>query len=172
VLRDFAPDDAPSVLAYHSDPEVMRFLPAVVRNNRTLDEIHALLRAANEDARRAPRLNYDLAVTLAGDVIGAARLHQSIDRGDGKIGYILRRDTWGSGVGTETAALLIAYGFNELDLGRVWATVDRANVASMRVLEKVGMRLDGALDRRRQRAEGRDESLVYSVHRHDWDEPN
>jgi hypothetical protein len=66
VLRDFAPGYAPSVLAYHSDLEVMRFLPAVVRNKRTLDEIHALLRAANEDARRVPRLNYDLTVTLAG----------------------------------------------------------------------------------------------------------
>jgi RimJ/RimL family protein N-acetyltransferase len=41
----------------------------------------------------------------------------------------------------------------------------------MRVLEKVGMRLDGALDRRRQRAEKRGESLVYSVHMHGWDEP-
>ena len=72
----------------------------------------------------------------------------------------------------ETAGLLIAFGFNELKLGRVWAVVDRSNVASMRVLEKTGMRLTGALDHRRQLAEGRNDSVIYVVQRNDWDEPN
>jgi RimJ/RimL family protein N-acetyltransferase len=172
VLRDFVPDDAPVVLAYHADPQVMRFLLADVRANRTLDAVHTLLREAREDARREPRVKYDLAVTLLGNVVGAARLHQALDRADGEIGYILRRDAWGSGVGTETAGVLIAFGFNELALDRVWATVERGNVASMRVLEKAGMRPAGALDVDRQLAEGRDASVVYLVQRNDWDEPS
>jgi [ribosomal protein S5]-alanine N-acetyltransferase len=172
VLRDFTPEDASAVLAYHSDPEVMRFLPAVVRGNQTLDAVQALLREASEDASRVPRLRHDLAVTLAGDVVGAARLHLGIDRAEGEVGYILRRDVWGSGVGTETAGLLVSYGFTELELGRLWATVDQRNVVSMRVLEKAGMRLAGALDRRRQLAEGRDTSVVYLLQRSEWDGPN
>lgn len=55
---------------------------------------------------------------------------------------------------------------------RVWATVDRGKAASMRVLEKAGMRPAGALDVDRQLAEGRDASVVYVVQRNDWDEPS
>ena len=169
MLREFNPDDAPAVVAYHLDPEVMRFLPVAVSQNRTLDAIVAPLQQTSEEASRVPRLNYDLAVTVDGSVVGAARLHrQSIDPAAGEIGYILRRDAWGRGLGTETARLLLGHGFDALGLHRIWATVDQFNVASTRVLEKAGMRCEGALEVQRQITEGRNASLLYVMSRHDW----
>jgi ribosomal-protein-alanine N-acetyltransferase len=56
-----------------------------------------------------------------------------------EIGYILAQDEWGKGYATEIAAKLIEIGFNELDLGAVYATVDTGNDRSIRVLEKCGM---------------------------------
>jgi RimJ/RimL family protein N-acetyltransferase len=162
VLRDFALDDAPTVLDYHRDPDVMRFLPPEVSKRQTLAAVVDLLDATIKDSSLVPRLNYDLAVTVENCVVGAARLHQAaIDAADGEIGYLLRREAWGVGIATETARLLLAYGFDVLGLERVWATVDRRNVASRRVLEKCGMRNEGALDPRRQLAEGRAPSAVY-----------
>jgi [ribosomal protein S5]-alanine N-acetyltransferase len=161
ILRDFAIDDALAVLEYHLDPEVMRFLPPAVTGRRSLDAIIDLLDQTLAEASRIPRLDYDLAVTVGNAVVGAARLHT--DAGDGEIGFILRRDVWGAGIGTETAGLLLGYGFDVLGLERAWATVDRRNVSSRRVLEKCGMQRAGGLLRRRQLAEGRNPSLVYAM---------
>jgi [ribosomal protein S5]-alanine N-acetyltransferase len=170
VLREFTEDDAPAALAYHSDPEVMRFLPVAITRNQTSDAILDLLRETNRESHEVPRLKYDLAVTIDHRVVGAARLHLSSgDPGDGEIGYILRRDVWGSGIATEVARLLVAHGFSELGLGRIWATVNEANAASASVLSKVGMRFDRPMEAGRQLAEGRKASHVYLIERKRWE---
>jgi [ribosomal protein S5]-alanine N-acetyltransferase len=164
VLRDFALDDAPAVLEYHRDPDVMRFLPPEVSKRQTLDAIVDLLDRTMRESSLVPRVSYNLAVTVEAAVVGAARLHQpAIDAAEGEIGYLLRREVWGASYATETARLLLAYGFDVLGLEQVWATVDCRNVSSRRVLEKCGMRAAGGLNRRRQLAEGRGPSLVYMV---------
>jgi ribosomal-protein-alanine N-acetyltransferase len=164
VLRDFGLDDAPAVLEYHRDPDVMRFMPPEVSKRQTLDAIVELLDATMRESNLVPRLNYDLAVTVEDSVVGAARLHQvASDAAAGEIGYLLRREVWGAGIATETARLLLAFGFDVLGLEQVRATVDRRNVSSRRVLEKCGMRVSGALNHRRQLAERRGPSLVYVI---------
>lgn len=56
-----------------------------------------------------------------------------------EIGYVLAQNEWGKGFATEIALRLVAYGFDELKLSAVYATVDTGNEASKRVLEKCGM---------------------------------
>jgi ribosomal-protein-alanine N-acetyltransferase len=58
-----------------------------------------------------------------------------------EIGYVLAQNEWGKGYATEIAARLAAFGFDELKLGAVYATVDPGNENSIRVLEKCGMSL-------------------------------
>jgi [ribosomal protein S5]-alanine N-acetyltransferase len=53
--------------------------------------------------------------------------------------YFLCRDAWGKGFATEIAQRIIEYGFDELKLPEVFATVDNDHPASIRVLEKAGM---------------------------------
>ena len=59
---------------------------------------------------------------------------------DWEISYMLREDDWGKGFATEIARHLIKYGFDELNLPEIFATVDDENLASHRVLEKSGMK--------------------------------
>ena len=54
--------------------------------------------------------------------------------------YFLRRDAWGKGYATEIARRIIQYGFEDLRLPEVFATVDDDHFASIRVLEKSGMK--------------------------------
>jgi RimJ/RimL family protein N-acetyltransferase len=165
VLREFTLDDAPAVLEYHLDAEVMQFLPPAVRAPRNLDAVAALLDTTNRAAARAPRLEYDLAITIDENVVGAARLHRDAESSEAEIGYILGRDAWGTGIATETARLLVAFGFEALGLRRIRATVDEANIASIRVLEKVGLRRAGPIDPERQRTEQRNPSFAYLIER-------
>jgi ribosomal-protein-alanine N-acetyltransferase len=56
-----------------------------------------------------------------------------------EIGYYLRAEEWGRGFGTEVARRLVGYGFEELELEEVFATVDYENGPSRKILEKAGM---------------------------------
>jgi RimJ/RimL family protein N-acetyltransferase len=58
-----------------------------------------------------------------------------------EIGYVLAKPEWGKGYATEIAAKLIEYGFKEMKLDTLYATVDTGNANSIRVLEKCGMNL-------------------------------
>jgi [ribosomal protein S5]-alanine N-acetyltransferase len=57
-----------------------------------------------------------------------------------EIVYILRQAAWNKGFATEIAKALIKFGYEELKLQAVFATVDDDNVASIHVLEKSGFK--------------------------------
>jgi ribosomal-protein-alanine N-acetyltransferase len=63
------------------------------------------------------------------------------NKNETEIGYILRQAEWGKGYATEIAARLIEFGFDEMKLKTVYATVDPDNERSIRVLEKCGMEM-------------------------------
>ena len=63
------------------------------------------------------------------------------------LGYVLCREAWGRGVATEAARTIVNLAFEHLGVWRVWATCATQNAASRRVLEKVGMRHEGVLQR-------------------------
>jgi RimJ/RimL family protein N-acetyltransferase len=98
-------------------------------------------------ANTKPRTSFILAVvTLDGDLIGAAGLKLTDgERRHGELAYVLAKDSWGFGYATEVARRLIAFGFNDLGLDQITATCHPENLASARVLEKVGMRFEGTL---------------------------
>lgn len=57
-----------------------------------------------------------------------------------EIVYYLLREEWGKGYGTEVARNLVELGFAVFNLKTVYATVDEENSASIKILEKIGMR--------------------------------
>ncbi|MCJ7730894.1 GNAT family N-acetyltransferase, partial [Candidatus Bathyarchaeota archaeon] len=94
-------------------------------------------------------------------------IHSLSDR-HAEIGYCIRRDDWGKGVGTEVAARLIEFGFKELGLHRITAKCDTENIGSYLVMEKNHMRREGVLrDDKNIRGVWRD-SYLYSVLEHEW----
>jgi len=64
---------------------------------------------------------------------------------DWEIGYYLVPDAWGNGLGSELAKRLVEYGFEDLGLDAVFATVDYENAPSRRILEKAGLSFYGEI---------------------------
>ncbi len=60
-----------------------------------------------------------------------------------QVGYTLARSAWGRGVGTEMARAVLRYGFADLRLPRIAGMASLANVASQRVLLKIGLHRNG-----------------------------
>ena len=163
VLRDFTIEDGPAVHRYGSDPEVVRHLPW---GPNTPADTQAFLGRKLEDQRTDPRRAFDLAVTLAsgGELIGAAGVRiTSPQFRTASMGYAYRRDSWGKGYATEAARALVAFGFGELGMHRIYAFCDTDNPASARVLEKTGMQREGRL-RRHVLVRGRwRDSYLYAI---------
>ena len=63
------------------------------------------------------------------------------------IGYVVARPFWGRGIATEAGRSVVEWALLQEGIYRVWALCDTENVASARVLEKVGMGREGLLRR-------------------------
>ena len=59
------------------------------------------------------------------------------------LGYRLKQQYWGNGYATEAAIASLNYGFNDLKLSEICAAADVGNVASNKILKKIGMKLSG-----------------------------
>jgi RimJ/RimL family protein N-acetyltransferase len=84
------------------------------------------------------------------------------------LGYILARRAWGNGYGTEIARALVERGFSDLGLHRIFATCDRENHASRRVLEKAGLLFESTLIRHKFAKSRWWNSELYALTRKHW----
>jgi [ribosomal protein S5]-alanine N-acetyltransferase len=147
LLREFTPTDEADLHEYASDPVVSRFMdwgpntPEV-----TLERMHIHL----QEQQVWPRDEVNLAVELCAEskLIGTIRISIS-DRRNGlaDFGFVLNQRYWNLGYATEATQALLDAAFSVLKLHRVVATCDTRNVASARVMEKVGMRREGLFRR-------------------------
>lgn len=75
----------------------------------------------------------------AGRLVGFAGFLRSDDEAPNLV-YGVHPDFWGEGYATEAACAVLGYALKSLALPKVKADVDEANVESVRVLEKLGMK--------------------------------
>lgn len=80
------------------------------------------------------------AIDVDGTAIGGIGVHPQTDisRKNAELGYWLAEPYWGKGITTEAVKQIIDYGFKEFDITRIYARPFDNNIASKRVLEKVG----------------------------------
>lgn len=134
--------DAPAYLEIHADPEVTKWLGGT-RPNTVEDELERIV------ARRA--MHEELGFTMwtveekeSSEVVGLAGLFPVEKIGpDIEVAYHFRKDRWGRGYATEVARACISYGFDHAGLETIVALVAPENTASLKVLEKCGMKPAG-----------------------------
>lgn len=78
-----------------------------------------------------------------GNIIGTLGFNNFTKRHRANIGYDLQADFWTQGFMTEALKTVIEYGFNELNINRIEAEVMPGNVASEKVLSKIGFKNEG-----------------------------
>jgi [ribosomal protein S5]-alanine N-acetyltransferase len=138
VLRAFAPVDEAALLALWNDAAVGRFL----WDGRAVPEARVReLIADSVTAFAAGRLGlYTVRLRSASDaVIGAVGLARIGEQPEPELLYALLPAYWGRGLATEAAAEILRVAFAVLGLPHVRAGADPPNVASFRVMERLGM---------------------------------
>ncbi|MCL1953085.1 MAG: GNAT family N-acetyltransferase [Oscillospiraceae bacterium] len=132
LLRPLTPDDFTAVHSWAGSPANVRYMSWGPNSE---EQTRAFL-----DSLVTPGKDFAVVLKETGRVIGSCGIYPDDKMDTGELGWILHRDHWKHGYGTEFAGELIRYGFEDLKLRRVTAYCAAANYGSRRVMERNGMR--------------------------------
>ncbi len=144
-LRPLRKGDMANKVRWYNDPEVNRTL--------LLDE-HLDLKKTLEwfDKRKGDKSRREFAVeSKDGRPIGITGLihidpvHKTAEC----FCVIGEKDWWGRGIGTEVHRLLVDWGYKKLGLDKVWADIRAENTAIIKVIGKLGFKVEGTLRQER-----------------------
>ncbi|MET8957540.1 GNAT family protein [Streptomyces sp. NPDC004533] len=168
ALRELIIEDADPVLAIYGSPEATEHLSFEPRTREQVGQIVARSIAA---ATATPRTEYALAVIEreTGELIGFGRLATDPHQQRGAtMGFALRPDAWGVGYGVETVRLLLAVGFDDLGLHRIWGARSPLNEASAKTMSAVGMVEEGLIREHVLKAGAWRDSVVHAILDREW----
>ena len=162
LLRPLGGGDLKTVHEYASDPENTRYM--FYLPNATEQETADFLRSAEQEWQKEHPSFFEFAILLEGGQIGAVSIALDDVPTQGEIGWILNKKYWNRGYATESAEALLEFAKTQLHLQSVTAHCDWRNVASARVMEKIGMRLvDGNGTRTYKKREETARELTYRI---------
>jgi ribosomal-protein-alanine N-acetyltransferase len=166
-LRPFAEGDANAIFALQSNPRVLRYWDSPPWKDRARAE--RFLASCQQMAEEGSGAR--LAIERAGDevFIGWCCLvdWNPVYR-SATLGYCFAEAAWGQGFATEAAGALLRWAFDALDLNRVHSQTDTRNLASARVLEKLGFVREGVLREDCVVDGDVSDSWVYGLLRREW----
>jgi [ribosomal protein S5]-alanine N-acetyltransferase len=137
ILRKFTEKDLPQLHEILSNPETMKFWPAPF----TLEQTQRWL---NRSITANKLTRYAVILKENGELIGDFGFMRTEVNGveENDLGYIFSKEYWGKGLATEAASTCLKYGKEILQLERIVASMENKNIASKRVAEKIGMKLE------------------------------
>ena len=139
LLREFVEEDAEAFFKLNTDPQVVRFVPdkplLSVEQARQILIDHPIA-----DYRKYGFGRGACILKRTGEQIGMAGLKHLAELGEVDVAYRFLPAHWGQGFATELALASVRFGFNQLGLKQIIGLVMPENIASVRVLEKTGLR--------------------------------
>lgn len=138
VLRPFELADAEVAHAWFGDPEVMRFISS--GPDRSVEQTRARIDGYLEHQRHHGFSKWIIVEKQSGRAVGDVGFMYVKNTVEIELGYRLAQCFWGYGIATEVAETCLEYGFDTLGLREIIAFADPRNRASVRVMEKIGLK--------------------------------
>ena len=145
ILRELRPEDAETVFRLLSDAEVVRYYDPLMTHleqaQRSIERHRA--RFENNEGIR-------WGITMKGEdtIVGNCGFFRDKDNFLAELSYVLAKSYWNKGFMPEALEAIIAFGFEHYQLHRIEAHVALPNLASVRVLQKLGFQEEGLLRER------------------------
>lgn len=134
-IRKFEIQDWRAVVNYMSDQTVMHYMPEGVL---TAEQVQKFISDNRDEAK-----HFAIVLREQSQVIGHLVFHPYFGEHTYEIGWVLNPAYYRKGYASEAAQALLNYGFTKMKLHRIIATCQPENIASYRVMEKIGMRREG-----------------------------
>jgi ribosomal-protein-alanine N-acetyltransferase len=144
ILRKITLEDAQDVFEYAKDLEVTRFV--TWEPHKSIDDSINFLKLVIKKYENNEPSDWGIIYKENSKLIGTCG-YVSLDKANysAEIGYALSREYWGKGLMTEVVKEVIKFGFEKMNLNRIYARCFVKNIGSQKVLEKVGMKFEGIL---------------------------
>jgi ribosomal-protein-alanine N-acetyltransferase len=144
ILRQIQLTDAEAMFKIFSDPSVTQYhdLDTATR----IEQVQLLINRRAEFFKNGRRIRWGIARRTDNMIIGScgySHFGQASFRAE--LGYELAQAHWRKGVMTEALKVIVGFGFEEMRLNRIEAMVMLENIASIRLLEKLGFQEEGIL---------------------------
>jgi len=157
IMRPIIPTDAEAMYRLNLDPDVIRYTGDVAF--KSVEDSFEFY-SNYDDYARTRMGRFSTFLKSDNTFLGWCGLKQIEEQVD--LGYRFLKAHWGKGYATESSIASLDYGFNEIGLDKVIAHAIKENVASYKVMEKLGMRFvkdmiyDGA------------DAVMYEINREEW----
>ncbi|MCV2883443.1 GNAT family N-acetyltransferase [Aestuariibacter sp. AA17] len=144
ILRPLTLDDAAALNAVNQNPLVMKYIK----------EPESTVEETREYLRNGPLADYETygygrhacIDKASGKLIGFSGIKYLPEFGHADVGYRFLPEYWGKGLATQTASITLQYGLEQCGLTNMLGIAIPENHASIRVLEKLGMRFRQYVD--------------------------
>ncbi|MGL4581624.1 MAG: GNAT family N-acetyltransferase [Flavobacterium sp.] len=143
LLRELTIDDATNFYQLNLNPNVMRYTGDDAFSS--VEEAHTFL-ANYSDYERNGYGRWAVIRKEDNAFLGWCGLKYNADIGETDIGFRFFEEFWNKGYATESAKACLEYGFTTLGLPHIIGRAMRENMASIKVLEKIGLVYDNEFD--------------------------
>jgi ribosomal-protein-alanine N-acetyltransferase len=162
----------------YSQADIAELLPLIGTREVAVTTLRIAHPYTEQDARSFLALTGEpdkiwVAITLRSNSrqIGGIGLRVDDQHQHAELGYWLGVSYWGQGYATEAANEMLRYGFESLNLHRIFASHFGHNPASGRILTKLGMRHEGIQRQHIRKWDKFVDSELYGILRHEWKQP-
>ena len=140
ILREMTMSDTEDMLRLYSDPEVQQYTGEDI-----ITSVEGIHRKIEEKMDDYEKYGYGRWITILKEdnqFVGWSGLAYLPEFDETDLGYRFLKEFWGRGLATEASRAILAYAFEQLGLEKIIAIAMKENLASIRVMEKVGMHFD------------------------------
>jgi [ribosomal protein S5]-alanine N-acetyltransferase len=142
LLRELCLADAEELFQVFSDEETTHFVPRARHTDKTATVNH--LENMIKGMKETKSFVWSVIDKSENRIIGTVNLHFKLDSA-ASIGAVIHREYWGKGVATEALKKVIGFGFDVMRLVRIEGKCESRNLASEKMLKKLGMTYEGTL---------------------------
>lgn len=145
-LREIRQGDVESIYKLLSDPEVIKYDTFELFTN--IKQAEDLINWFDEAFKQKQAIFWGISLKNNPEIIGFCKCEIEIPKVRADLGYDLTPKYWNKGIMTEALSAIMKFIFNTLDVNRIEAAVSTENIASIRLLEKLGFMKEGILRER------------------------
>lgn len=136
-LRPFTLDDTEALYQILSVPDVLKYFPSSDPPDQ--ERVQKLIQRQIDHWQEHGYGWWAVESLAERQLIGWSGLQYLPETDETEIGYLLSKTSWGKGLATESAEAGLDFGFSMLALEEIVGIIHPENIASQRVLEKIGL---------------------------------